>query len=67
MIGELFSGPERKPIGYILSNSKPLIYLVSYYRSIDIAIIAKFRQTYSALRLAIIVVAVRYPIKLLFP
>ena len=29
MIGELFSGPERKPIGYILSNSKSLIYLVS--------------------------------------
>jgi hypothetical protein len=24
MIGELFSDPERKPIGYILSNSKYL-------------------------------------------
>jgi hypothetical protein len=24
MIGELFSGSERKPIGYILSNTKPL-------------------------------------------
>ena len=29
MIGELFSRRERKPIGYTLSNSKPLIYLSS--------------------------------------
>jgi hypothetical protein len=37
MIGELFSGSERKPIGYILSNTKPLIYLVSsILRSIEI-------------------------------
>jgi hypothetical protein len=28
MISELFSRRERKPIGYILSNSKSLIYLV---------------------------------------
>ncbi len=25
MIGEFFSGPERKPVAYILSNAKPLI------------------------------------------
>ena len=29
MIGELFSGRERKPIGYILSNSKSLIYIAT--------------------------------------
>ena len=34
MIGELFSGRERKPIGYILSNSKPWIYLVKIERTL---------------------------------
>jgi hypothetical protein len=36
MIGELFSGPEHKPIGYILSNSKSLIYLVKIERTLVI-------------------------------
>jgi hypothetical protein len=36
MIGELFSGPERKPIGYILFNSIPLIYLVKIERTLVI-------------------------------
>jgi hypothetical protein len=36
MIGELYSGPERKPIGYTLSNSKSWIYLVKIERTLVI-------------------------------
>ena len=36
MIGELFLGPECKPIGYILSKAKPLIYLVKIEQTLVI-------------------------------